>query len=88
MATKVKNWATGDGSVTLTYSGQGNGTIAVESDMNTSDVSRSMIISVSTGSITRNVTVNQSACPVNFRIKDGGLMQTSNGDWFAVQDES
>ena len=57
MATKVKNWATGDGSVTLTYSGQGNGTITVESDMNTLDASRSMIISVSTRSITRNVTV-------------------------------
>lgn len=88
MATKVKNWATGDGSVTLTYSGSGNGTITVESDMNTLDASRSMIISISTGSITRNVTVNQSACPVNFRVKDGGLMKTSNGGWFAVQDES
>lgn len=85
MATKVKSWATGDGSVTLTYNGQGNGTIAVESDMNTSDVSRSMTISVSTGSITRNVTVNQSSCPVNFRVKDGGLMKTSDGGWFAVQ---
>lgn len=88
MATKVKNWATGDGSVTLTYSGSGNGTITVESDMNTLDASRSMTISISTGSITRNVTVNQGACPVNFRVKDGGLMQTSNGGWFAVQDES
>lgn len=85
MATKVKNWATGEGSVTLTYNGQGNGTIAVESDMNTSDVGRSMTISVSTGSITRNVTVNQSACPVNFRVKDGGLMKTSDGGWFSVQ---
>ena len=88
MATKVKNWATGDGSVTLTYSGQGNGTITVESDMNTLGSSRSTTISVSTGSITRNVTVSQEACPVNFRVKDGGLMKTSNGGYFAVQDES
>lgn len=85
MATKVKSWATGGGSVTLTYNGQGNGTITVESDMNTLDVSRSMTISVITGSITKNVTVNQSACPVNFRVKDGGLMKTSDGGWFAVQ---
>lgn len=88
METKVKNWSTGDGSVILTYSGQDNGTIIVESDMNTSNSSRSMTISARTGNITRNVTVNQSACPVNFRVKDGGLMQTSNGGWFAVQDES
>lgn len=88
MPTITKTWNTGTGSLSITYSGQGNGTIVVESDMNTLDVSRSMIISVSTGSITRNVTVNQSACPVNFRVKDGGLMQTSNGGWFAVQDES
>lgn len=80
--------ATGDGSVTLIYSGQGNGIIIVESDMNTLDTSRSMTVSVSIGSITRNVTVNQSACLVNFRVKDGGPMQTSNGGWFAVQDES
>ena len=85
MATKVKSWATGDDSVTLTYNGRSNGTIAVESDMNTSDVSRSMTIRVSTGSITRNVTVNQGACPVNFRVKGGGLMKTSGGGWFAVQ---
>lgn len=85
MATKVKSWATGDGSVTLTYNGQGNGTITVESDMNTLDANRSMTIRVSTGSITRNVTVNQEACPVNFRVKDGGLMKTSDGGWFAVQ---
>lgn len=85
MATKVKNWATGDGSVTLTYNGQDNGTITVESDMNTLDAIRSMTVKVKSGSITRNVTVNQNACPVNFRVKDGGLMKTSDGGWFAVQ---
>ena len=31
MATKVKNWATGEGSVIVTYNGSGNGTIIVTS---------------------------------------------------------
>lgn len=88
MPTITKAWNTGTGSLSITYSGSGNGTIIVESDPNTLGVSRSMTLDVSTGSITRNVTVNQSACPVNFRVKDGGLMQTSDGGWFAVQDES
>lgn len=85
MTTKVKNWATGDGSVTLTYSGQGNGTIIVESDPNTLDVSRSMTLDVSTGSITRNVTVNQGACPVNFRTKDQCVIQASGGEYIDVK---
>lgn len=34
MATKTIAWSSGTGNITLTYGGQGNGTITVQSDDN------------------------------------------------------
>lgn len=67
MATKRIAWNTGSGNITLTYTGQGNGTIAVQSDANDLGSARSQTIVVQTtagGVIARNLTVSQAACPV------------------------
>lgn len=65
MATKSIAWNTGNGNITLTYQGQGNGAITVESDDN-NGAARSQVITVETldGTKSVNLTVSQAACPV------------------------
>ena len=65
MATKQIAWNTGNGNITLTYQGQGDGTISVQSDANNLGSARSQVITVETvgGAITRGFTINQAACP-------------------------
>lgn len=87
MATTVKTWPTG-GTVTLTYGGQGNGTIVVETDDNPTDVARSMTVTVETtaGSPmqTATFTVSQAAGP-NFRLSNGTAYVTKGSDFFNVK---
>lgn len=85
MATTTKNWPTG-GNVTLTYGGQGNGTIVVTSDDNPTDAARSMTITIETtrgGTVSRTVTVTQAAGP-NFRGYGGDIMRLSDGNYLSV----
>lgn len=65
MATKQIAWNTGSGNITLTYQGQGDGTISIQSDANNGSA-RSQVITVETvgGAITKNLTVSQAACPI------------------------
>ena len=67
MATKSIAWNTGTGNITLTYQGQGDGTIIVSSDPNNLGSVRSQVINIKTtaGSpvVTRELTVSQAACP-------------------------
>lgn len=64
MATKQIAWTTGSGYITLTYNGQGNGTITVSSDDNTG-VAREQIITIETTAgtpvVTKNITIRQEA---------------------------
>ena len=66
MATKSVTWNDGSGDyITLTYAGQGDGTISVVSDANNGSA-RSQTITIQTtkgGLVTKNVTVSQAACP-------------------------
>ena len=61
MATKSIAWSTGTGNITLTYQGQGDGPISIQSDANNGGA-RSQVITVETvdGAITRNLTINQA----------------------------
>jgi len=85
MATKTIAWSTG-GNITLTYTGQGNGTIVVTSDDNPTDAARSKTITVATtiGSASQTVTINQAAGP-NFRDADGKAFIPVGSDYFNVQ---
>ena len=91
MATLTKAWSSGTGNLYLTYGGSGNGTIAVTSDANDLDSSRSMTLTIKTtgGSpqVTKTVTVTQSACPYNFKTSDGYFVQTADNYILNVQDE-
>lgn len=67
MATKSIAWTTGDGNITMTYQGYGDGDITVNSDPNNLDTARSQTITIETtaGSptVVKNFTVSQGACP-------------------------
>lgn len=69
MATKVIAWETGTGNITLTYTGDGDGTIRVESDANNLATVRSQEITVRTtdgSNISRTVTIRQAARVLNY----------------------
>ena len=64
MATKTIAWQTGSGNITLTYTGQGDGTIAVQSDSNNLYEARSAQFTVRTidgSNIERTITISQAA---------------------------
>lgn len=87
MATKVIPWTTGTGNITLTYTGQGNGTIVVQSDDNNLDVSRSQSITVETtkgGTVSKFLTITQAAGP-NFRLSNGDAFAPADYDYMNVQ---
>ena len=83
--TKQIPWNTGDGNITLTYNGQGNDSVLVDSDINDDEDSREQVLTFSGGGITRQVTVIQEACPVNFRTSEGAIIKTADGDYFNVK---
>jgi len=86
MATKSIAWNDGSGDITLTYNGQGDGTIAVDSDMNDLDVSRSQQITIQTTkgeTVSRTITVSQEAGP-NFRLRGGDILRLADGNYLSV----
>lgn len=86
MATKVIQWNEGSGNITLTYTGEGDGTIVVSSDMNDLDVSRSQQITIKTtqgGTVSRVVTVRQAA-GTNFRLRGGDILRLADGNYLSV----
>ena len=82
--TKQIPWDTGDGNITLTYNGQGNDSVIVDSDINEDEDSREQVLTFSGGGIARQVTVIQEACPVNFRTSESDIIKTADGDYFNV----
>lgn len=85
---KTIPWNTGSGDIALTYNGQGNGSIIVESDINELGSARQQTISVKTGSITRQVTVTQAACPLNFKSADSKFIKTADNYYMSVAEPS
>lgn len=66
MATKNVAWSSGTGTITVNYTGSGNGSIQISSSPNNLTVDRSQTITVKTtqgGTIAKNITVNQKANP-------------------------
>lgn len=91
MAQTVIPWTSGNGNITLTYNGQGDGTITVASDANNLEQVRSQIITVSGGGISRQVTISQAAKPAahpNFILSDGKYLKLSDGKYFNVKESN
>jgi len=87
MATKTIAWNEGSGNITVTYTGSGDGTIAVESDENNLDVSRSQQVTVETtkgGTVSQSLTITQAAGP-NFRLSNGDAFAPADYDYMNVQ---
>jgi hypothetical protein len=86
MAQEVKSWPTG-GNVTLTYPGQGDGPVTIQSDDNPTDEARSMTVTIVTtaGSPvqSKTITVTQAAGP-NFRLAGGGILRMADGSYLNV----
>lgn len=74
MATKTVAWNSGNGVITLTYTGQGNGSVSVKSDANDSFDERSQNLNIVTtaGSPEKvvQVLVKQSGKPLGWTTKD------------------
>ena len=83
--TKQIPWNTGDGNITLTYNGQGNDSVIVDSDINDNEDSREQVLTISGSGITKQVTVRQEACPVNFRTSEGDIIKTADDYYFNVK---
>lgn len=66
MQKRIK-WNTGTGYITLNYNGQGDGPVSVTLDDNTGPArSQEVIIKTVDGSVTRILTIRQSARPKDF----------------------
>ena len=87
MATTTKQWTSGSGAVTISYTGSGDGTITVSSDENNLYTSRSMTLTVATtgDTISRQVTVSQGMREPNFITSDGKWVVTSDDKYLTVQ---
>lgn len=85
MATKTVAWNSGSGVITLTYTGQGNDTITVQSDANDSFDAREQSIGIVTtaGSPEQaaNVLIKQAGKPLDWTVKDfeytGGVQEVT-----------
>ena len=76
-------WNSGDGSITLTYTGQGNGTISVSSDENFGDArQQSITIKTADGKVKKTVTIKQAATALNLKTADGYFIKTKDGYYF------
>ena len=61
---KVVPWVNGSGNITLSYDGQGDGQIVINTDPNDLTVQRSQVIVVTTRDKSKQFTVNQQAKPL------------------------
>lgn len=59
MATKTIPWNTGEGNITVTYTGNGNETITVNTDENPLGDSRTQTVQFQAGSLVKNLTIVQ-----------------------------
>ena len=75
METKTIAWNTGSGSITLSYTGQGDDTVLVSSSENDLYQERSQVVTVKTtdNAISRQVTITQG-------MREPNLID-SNGNW-------
>lgn len=81
METKIK-WNEGEGYITATYEGSGNGSASISSDVN-EGVDRNLSINVKTtdGSISVFVSVSQIGLREVFIPSDGGFVLSDGGSF-------
>lgn len=86
MATKTIAWNTGSGSITLTYTGQGDDTVLVTSSENDLYQERSQVVTVKTtdNTISRQVTITQGMREPNLIDRNGNWLIDANDTYLIV----
>ena len=82
MATLRIPWADGNGNIILTYTGQGDGTVTVQTDTDNLGEDRSQVLTfktVSANPVTVQVVVTQPTGKLILRDNSGEELRTSNG---------
>ena len=84
METKIK-WNQGEGFITATYQGSGDGSASISSDIN-EGIDREQNIKVETTNklLSETVTIKQEGLRQPIALKDGGVFRVSNGGRFGV----
>lgn len=82
MATLQIPWADGNGNIILTYTGQGDGTVTVQTDTDNLGEDRSQVLTFKTvgaNPVTVQVVVTQPTGKLILRDDSGEELRTSNG---------
>jgi hypothetical protein len=85
--TKIK-WNEGEGYITATYDGSGNGSASISSDVN-EGIDRRHTISIETtnGAISKSVEVTQYGMREIFEPSDGGFVLADSGTYNVLKNE-
>ena len=86
MATHTIPWATGSGNIILSYTGEGNETVTVESDTANEGVDRTQTLTFTDGedlSVVRSVTQIGRRQP--FNASDGGFLLSGGGQFLVLK---
>lgn len=83
MATLVKQWPTGTGSLSVTYEGSGDGTAVFTSDTN-EGIDRVMDVAFKAGDIVEQRIVTQEGLRQPFGLSGGGVFRIKNGGRYGV----
>ena len=74
MATLTIPWADGNGNIILTYTGQGNGTVTVQSDTDNLGADREQVITLKTADGTKAVQVTIQQATGMLTLRDVNLL--------------
>lgn len=80
MATLTIPWADGNGNIILTYTGQGDGTVTVQSDTDNLGADREQVITLKTADGTRAVQVTIQQATGMLTLRDVNLLVLRDSD--------
>lgn len=83
MATLIKQWPTGSGSLSVTYEGSGDGTAVFTSDTN-EGIDRVMDVAFKAGDVVEQRIVTQEGLRQPFGLNGGGVFRVKGGGRFGV----
>lgn len=83
MATLIKQWPTGTGSLSVTYDGSGDGTAVFASDTN-EGIDRVMDVAFKAGDVVEQRIVTQEGLRQPFGLNGGGVFRIANGGRYGV----
>lgn len=85
MASITIPWATGGGGITLSYTGEGDGTVTVSSTANEGkDRAYEVTVSAGGGITARSVTVTQTGLRENMMVSEG-VFSSSDGEFLVLK---